>query len=120
MNDIYFNFNTLFNENNISSHFYVDELKISTDNAMYFGLLLTELYINSIKHAFKNQDNKEIRFELKVHNNEMYFNYSDNGNQKLESSIKPKLVDKLCRQLKLEYKITVSKGFSFSFKQHIK
>ena len=120
LNDIYFNFNTLFNENNISSHFYVDELKTSTDNAMYFGLLLTELYINSIKHAFENQDNKEIRFELKVHNNEMHFNYSDNGNQKLESSIKPKLVDKLCRQLRLEYEIKVSKGFYFSFKQHIK
>jgi two-component sensor histidine kinase len=118
LNDIYFNFNTLFNYNNISSHFHVDEFKISTDNAMYLGLLLTELYINSIKHAFKNQDNKEIQFELKVQNNEMYFKYSDNGNQKLESSIKPKLVDKLCRQLKLEYEINVSKGFSFSFKQN--
>ena len=87
---------------------------------MYLGLLLTELYINSIKHAFKNQVNKEIQFELKVQNDEMHFIYLDNGNQNLESSIKPKLVDKLCRQLKLKYDINVSKGFSFSFKQHIK
>lgn len=121
LNEIYINFSKLLDENEIITHFQVDKFKIPADNAMYFGLLLTELYINSIKHAFQNQEHKEIRFELKVLDDELVFKYSDNGNQKLKRSIKPKLIDKLCRQLKLNYEIDVLDGFLFSFTtKHLK
>lgn len=120
LNDIKMSFSDLFKENNISTNFTIQAIQLQTDTAMYFGLLLTELCINSIKHAFENQEYKEINFELKNENEILYFNYSDNGNKLLDEFMKPKLIDKLCRQLKLEYFINTTDGFSFSFQKQLK
>ncbi|NHN28101.1 sensor histidine kinase [Flavobacterium jejuense] len=119
LNDIKSSFSDLFTENNIATHFIINEIAIPTDMAMYLGLLLTELIINSIKHAFENQEYKEIKFNLKVENAVVYFNYSDNGTKLKGEGIKLKLIDKLCRQLKLEYTINTINGFSFSFQKQL-
>ncbi len=117
--DVKDSFFDLFKENNIQTNFTIASIKIPSDYAMYFGLLLTELTINSIKHAFNNTSNKEIHFDLKYKNNTLIFNYSDNGTTSLNKTIKPKLVDKICRQLEMNYKINTVNGFTFLLEKEI-
>ncbi|WP_047547014.1 sensor histidine kinase [Psychroserpens sp. Hel_I_66] len=120
LNDVKATFFEVFKENDIQNKFHIASAETPTDYAMYLGLLLTELYINSIKHAFGSQDHKEIDFELKYdENNFLYFNYSDNGTQAKGKKIQPKLIDKICRQLKIEYDIDTTNGFNFSFEKKL-
>lgn len=119
LNDVKVTFFEVFKDNNIKTNFNIASVKISTDYAMYFGLLLTELSINSIKHAFGSQDNKTIDFELTHHKGILFFNYFDNGTTAINKTITPKLIDKLCRQLKVDYRIDTNNGFKFSFEQNI-
>ena len=119
LNDVKHSFLDVFNENNISTNFKIDTAEIPSDYAMYFGLLLTELCINSIKHAFNDQDDKSINLELRVKENKLSFTYSDNGRVLITQDIKPILIDKICRQLKIEYTVNTENGFKFSFEKDI-
>lgn len=119
LNDVKQSFLDVFNENNINTNFKIDTVEIPSNYAMYFGLLLTELSINSIKHAFNNQDNKTINVELRVKEKQLSFLYSDNGTVIMMQAIKPKLIDKICRQLKIKYTINTENGFTFSFQKDI-
>jgi len=119
LNDVKTSFFEVFKERNINTKLNVESINIPTNEAMYFGLLLTELFINSIKHAFVSQDDKEINFGLIKKSNKLYFRYSDNGTTAVNKQLKLKLVDKLCRQLKIEYKIDTHNGFVFSFEKDI-
>lgn len=119
LTDIKISFFELFKENKIQTNFNIQNIHLQTDIAMYLGLLLTELYINSIKHAFKEDDVKFINFELTKQNELISFNYNDNGTTLQGEEIKPILIDKLCRQLKIEYSISTSNGFSFTFIKQI-
>ncbi len=119
LKDVKTSFFDVFKENDITTNFDVNSLEIATDQAMYFGLLLTELLINSIKHAFKNQDYKVIDFTLRGNNGLLLFIYSDNGISLANKSIKPKLVDKICRQLEMDYNINTDNGFNFSMSKKI-
>ena len=113
------NFFDVFKENEITTHFKMVSVKLPTDYAMYVGLLLTELCINSIKHAFTKQENRQINFELSYKESILYFNYSDNGTVSISEDIKPKLIDKICRQLEIKYTIKTRNGFSFSFEKEL-
>ncbi|WP_225034580.1 sensor histidine kinase [Winogradskyella sp. SM1960] len=119
LHDVMASFFEVFKDNNIKTNINIQSVEISTDYAMYYGLLLTELFINSIKHAFSPQDNKTIIFELTKQTSTLYFQYSDNGTAANNMSIKPKLIDKLARQIKVDYSIQSSNGFKFSFSQQI-
>ena len=119
LKDIKNSFSDLFLENNIKTIFNIEPIALPIDMAMYLGLLLTELCVNSIKHAFANQEYKEINFDLKSSNDFLSFKYSDNGSVLSDATIKPKLIDKLCRQLRIDYAINTEKGFNFSFEKKI-
>lgn len=119
LNDVKVSFFDVFQENDIQTNFKVPFIEMPTDLAMYLGLLLTELLINSIKYAFNKQDNKAIHFELKYTNGVLFFDYADNGNDNQYKTIKPKLIDKICRQLEMGYKISTENGFSFSIEKKI-
>ncbi|WP_452231407.1 tetratricopeptide repeat-containing sensor histidine kinase [Lacinutrix sp. MEBiC02595] len=119
LKDVQLSFFDLFKENNIKTTFNITSVEIHTDYAMYLGLLLSELCINSIKHAFDYQEYKEINFDLTYSNDVLYFNYSDNGKTAMNKTIAPKLIDKLCRQLKVKYQIETSTGFKFSLEKKI-
>ena len=108
-------FQFVINDYDIKTQSYCDELKIDADTAMYIGLILSELYINSIKHAFKNQTDKNIFVKLSYNQNKINFIYIDNGMLTINKVIKPKLISKLCKQLNIDYKINTDNGFSFSF-----
>jgi len=85
---------------------------------MYIGLLVTELCINSLKHAFHNQNDKSIRLKILKDEGFVYFDYTDNGESANEIN-QLNLVEKLCRQLRIDYRIDSEKGFKFNFKMKL-
>jgi len=57
-----------------------DDIPLSLDILIPFGLILNELTTNSLKHAFKDRSNGKISISLKKHDTEkVKFIYSDNG-----------------------------------------
>ena len=120
LRDIQVSFSDLFLENHIDAHFEIDAIELSADVSMYLGLLLTELCINSIKYAFDGQESKKITFSLKKDNDMFHFQYRDNGVGIPLNDVKPKLIDQMCRQLRISYTITNDQGLFFAFTKEIK
>ncbi|WP_445711214.1 sensor histidine kinase [Flavobacterium sp.] len=116
LKDVHVNFFEIFKENNVNVSFDMQAFFIKVDVAMYLGLLLTELYINSLKYAFENKSDKKISCNLTKENETVSFVYTDNGIGS-EKIIYLKLIDKLCRQLKIIYKLETNDGFNFSFQK---
>ncbi|MDX1651073.1 MAG: tetratricopeptide repeat protein [Brumimicrobium sp.] len=88
------------------------------DRSVYIGLVLNELVINSIKHAFlKNQNYKEINVSLKELGNVIILTFRDNG-VGFNPDYKPHLVDLLTKQLRA--KVTLENKNGFNFKMEIK
>lgn len=115
------NFEELVLEENINLNVTIEDTKIHSDTALYLGLLITELFINSIKHAFKEHQQKVISFSLIVKENELFFKYEDNGENSKKIELKPALVEQLCLQLEVDYTINSSQGFQINFiKNHSK
>lgn len=86
LNDIiehidYFNSNKQKNE--IQFELDVDSISISIDLAIPLGLIITELVLNSLTHAFNDEDNPEtpkIGIKIKAEGkNDLSLLYSDNG-----------------------------------------
>ena len=119
LKDIQISFSDLFSENNITADFEIEPIPLSADISMYMGLLLTELCINSIKHAFAQQEHKAIVFKLSRHDGVFRFYYADNGSGLPTGKANPKLIDQLCRQMRVSYTLGNQKGFCLSFEKEI-
>lgn len=113
--DIKNNFEELILEENINLNVTIEDIKIHSDTALYLGLLITELCINSIKYAFNSQQVKNISFSVIKKNNVLVFAYDDNGENSKNKIIKPVLAEQLCLQLEVEPTINTDNGFHFSF-----
>lgn len=115
------NFEELVLEENINLNVTIEDTKINSDTALYLGLLITELFINSIKHAFNEHQQKTILLSLIVKESKLFFNYQDNGENSKKIELKPALVEQLCLQLEVDYTINSSQGFQINFiKNHSK
>lgn len=117
LTEIRINFNEIFKENDVEINFEIDKNVLSIDQGMYLGLLLTELFINSLKHAFQANQVKVISVAIKNTAKGYDLYYSDNGINAIDKTIKPILVEKLCRQLKVTPQITTEEGFSLYLKK---
>ena len=115
MNELKLNFDDLFEKKEIKINFYIQKHNISINHAMYLGLILTELFINTLKYAFKNQSDRKVSVTLISKNKGYDFTYYDNDKGCVDKIIKPKLIDKLCKQLKVSYTIKTQNGYFFSF-----
>jgi two-component sensor histidine kinase len=89
-----------------------DYLKLSNDTVLYVGLLITELVINVLKHAFTSNKGqlfislKELennRFELKVKDNGKGFDI--NTLKSTPNSLGQRLISSFSRQLKGEVSV---------------
>jgi len=109
------NFMDLEQDKAIQITFDIDSIQSNSDNAMYIGLLITELIINSIKHAFVKNHEKVIQLKIKQQQDVVVFDYSDNGISAIDQEIRPKLVLQLCQQLKVNPTIETTKGFRLYF-----
>jgi len=69
-----------FSGQKIYFHSNISDLVLPSNKLTYLGLILNELIINSIKHAFKQeQEHKEIHVSLAESGNNITIQYSDNG-----------------------------------------
>lgn len=114
LQEVQHNLDFLLEEQQVKVRFEVDRFLLPINPAMYIGLLVTELCINSLKHAFANQNDKKLQLRIYKIENKIYFHYEDNGTTNNEIT-KIDLVDKLCRQLKVDYRIESEQGFRFNF-----
>lgn len=66
ISDVLSNLKPLMIEKKVDLDYFSDDKTISADKGMYFGLLITELCTNSLKHAFKKGDANKISIKIKV------------------------------------------------------
>lgn len=112
------------NLNGIKIKTFLCEKVVKMDFAVNFGLLINELMVNSIKHAFVDHGNGEISVQLKnIENSRYELIYKDNGKGiddkylKLEStdSLGLNLIDSFSSQLNAEVQIDNRTGTEYRF-----
>ena len=113
LDEIVHNFDDIFIEKNVVVNYKLERINLPIDLAMYLGLLATELFINSIKYAFSNQENRIISLNVYNENSILHFDYSDNGEKSIGKEIEPNLAITICKQIKANCKIKTKSGFEF-------
>jgi two-component sensor histidine kinase len=105
----------------ISQHI-PESLRLSEKHTLSFGLILSELFTNTFKHAFQDQKNPCIRVEaMAVGEKWLQFAYSDNGAGMKGEEIIDKftmgipLIKDLTRQMNGQITIKKEEGLSYSF-----
>ncbi len=66
-------------ERRLRLHAEVEDIESGLDNAIPFGLLVTELVFNAFEHGFANRQRGEIRVELKRRGTTPWLTISDDG-----------------------------------------
>lgn len=107
------NFDEITKDEKIEIYLDVESLQFDSEKAMYLGLLVTELMINSLKHAFINTQIKKIHLIVGQTSDVLTFVYYDNGERAKGKNINPLLVEQLCMQLNYNYQINTDDGFYF-------
>lgn len=97
----------------------VEPISLNMDYALPIGLVVNELFTNSIKHAFHEVETGEITIRFYEEEGEYYLKYSDNGpgydiNQ-VTNSLGIKLIHMMKKQLKAFVNVENNKGSHFSF-----
>jgi two-component sensor histidine kinase len=117
MHEIKINLNDHFVSKKVNVEFAIPHFSVATDQAMQIGLIVTELCINTLKHAFSDaHENRLVRLKMHAEKNSIEVSYQDNGDQLSGKEIKPKLVSQLLRQLKAEAQIDTQTGYHVKFK----
>jgi two-component sensor histidine kinase len=92
-----------------------DESVVSSDTSVSLGLIVTELVINALKHAFPNNRRGKIIVDYHAHGSEWTLSVGDNGVGMPENSENAKpglgtgIVQALARQLLAHIKVTDAK-----------
>jgi two-component system, sensor histidine kinase PdtaS len=113
LTELSLNFTDSFNKKNIVSEFKLANIILPAEKAMFLGLLTTELIINSLKHAFKEDQTKEISLKIESQEDTILYLFSDNGENSKGKEIEPKLVSQICLQLESKCEISTLNGFNF-------
>ena len=113
LTELSLNFTDSFNKKNIFSEFKLANIILPAEKAMFLGLLTTELIINSLKHAFKDDQTKEISLKIELQEDTILYLFSDNGENSKGKEIEPKLVSQICLQLESKCEISTLNGFKF-------
>jgi two-component sensor histidine kinase len=99
-----------------------ESLRLSEKHTLSFGLILSELFTNTFKHAFQDQKDPCIRVEaMAVGEKWLQFGYSDNGAGIRGGEVIDKftmgipLIKDLTRQMNGQITIKKEEGLSYSF-----
>ncbi len=104
--------------NDISLHIDVDKIILDIDTITPLGIIINELIVNILKHAFtEEKSNALITISLHKENNTLLLKVTDNGKgfnlkKKKEKSFGLKLINSLSRKLKADLTITNKNGTS--------
>lgn len=111
------------NEVNLTVH--SDPFKTDIDTVVSIGIIVNELFTNSLKYAFKENDEKKIEVELQKEKDTLLLKYRDfgRGMSELEdnrsTSFGMKMINATLRKLKAEMKEEHSdKGVAYTFIIH--
>jgi two-component sensor histidine kinase len=110
--EILVNLSEFLNQNKIEVIKEIDSVEIGANESLYMGLLINELVVNSIKHAFPIQEKKQIELSIKNKNKYLEIRYQDNG-VGVPTNSKVKLISTLSRQLEADFKIENRNGFYY-------
>lgn len=124
LQDLMQHLRTTFGHSNkeVKCQLYIEELLFSIQNATAVGLLITELFTNSYKHAFADIQNPEFQVHLSKipARQEVEIIVQDNGlgseqPQQIDGSktLGLRLIDIFSRQLKGKYSLSFAKGFTY-------
>lgn len=96
------------------------ELKLSIDNAILIGLIVNEMFSNSLKYAFENTEKPEIKVCTEMTDTDLILRVADNGrgieNAVLfpnEDSLGFELIQTLTEQISGKIELNRSKGTCF-------
>lgn len=106
------NLEPLMQEKAVALNYKIDAITIDNNKAMYLGLLINELFINSLKHGFLTNANNNININILAKDKDIQIEYEDNGIGIGNNSI-PKIISQICKQLNANYRIKSDKGFYF-------
>ncbi len=112
-------------QDRITVHQDVEKIVLDIDSAMPIGMIINELVINAIKHAFAEDAEGEIAIALKKQGEVLELSIADNGvglpkDFTIESpeQFGLNLVESLSAKLKAEFNATSSNGAQFTFTIH--
>lgn len=91
-------------EKNIELNISISNLKLDVDTAIPVGLIINELVINALKHAYDKTTQNQLMVSLNEENNQLILQISDNGKGKISDientdSFGMKLVKSITRQV---------------------
>ncbi|MCG8373895.1 MAG: sensor histidine kinase, partial [Balneolales bacterium] len=95
--------------------------RISINRAVPLGLLINELFTNSIKHAFNSKQQNKVTLHFYEENGRIKVIYSDNGpgfevdKIRNKNTIGWQLIETLLQQLDSEYELNTDGEFSLEF-----
>ncbi len=104
------------NNNDIKLNIDVDKMILDIDTITPLGIIINELIVNILKHAFvENSENPQISISLHRKDDILELKVTDNGKgidlkERKEKSFGLKLIKSLSRKLKADLKITNNNG----------
>lgn len=113
------NFSDIFEEKEISTNLEIEKINLSIDLVMYLGLMVTELFINSVKYAYAETQQKQINLKVYSNNNQLLLEYADNGQNAIGKTVEPKLIIKILKQVKANFTIDTKSGFTIYISKEI-
>ncbi|MDH5474692.1 MAG: hypothetical protein OEX22_03270 [Cyclobacteriaceae bacterium] len=104
----------------------IPALEINLDNAIFFGLIIHELALNCIKHAYDGVDNPILEISIFDSGEQTTLLVRDNGkaeNTDIEksNSFGWKMINTICNKLEGQLSVTISDGLSIKvvFKKEV-
>lgn len=114
LEEIKANFDNFFRKRGIEVTFNIESLEISINKSLYLGILCTELILNSLKHAFKEQKaEQKISLSLQTVQGKIRFQYSDSGPGLKPHDTPLKLVHLMSQQMQFSYELGKAGYFFF-------
>lgn len=98
----------------------IADIDLNVSDTISIGMITSELISNSMKHAFKHEEDQVVSISLKnIADNTYNYTIKDNGRGfkkelNIEGTLGLRLVDIFSRQLKGTYSIDGIKGFTYS------
>jgi two-component sensor histidine kinase/PAS domain-containing protein len=103
--------------------FDMEDIKLDSNTAISFGLILNELISNCLKYAFPSDNKGTVELRAKKNDSKLYFEISDNGvglpenlNVNESNTLGLQLVNTLISQLNGEMRVESKKGTRFRIK----